>query len=114
MLLWDLRRCLLVHAMRVCPPMRRPPLPCHASMTSSPPFHSSVRRRRLPHHIDWQVVSKNAGQVGFVSPRAEFTPKTVQTEALRTELVYRLRIRVPDADDQLLQGMPVTIRLGRP
>lgn len=55
-----------------------------------------------------------AGQVGFVSPRAEFTPKTVQTEALRTELVYRLRIRVPDADDQLLQGMPVTIRLGRP
>lgn len=54
------------------------------------------------------------GQVGFVSPRAEFTPKTVQTEELRTELVYRLRIVVSDADDRLLQGMPVTITLDQP
>lgn len=54
------------------------------------------------------------GQVGFVSPRAEFTPKTVQTESLRTELVYRLRIVVDDADEHLLQGMPVTVRLAQP
>jgi HlyD family secretion protein len=50
-----------------------------------------------------------AGQVGFVSPRAEFTPKSVETPELRTDLVYRLRIVIPDADDALRQGMPVTI-----
>ncbi|MEE4146607.1 MAG: secretion protein HlyD [Halieaceae bacterium] len=51
------------------------------------------------------------GQVGFVSPRAEFTPKSVETPELRTDLVYRLRIVVTDADDSLRQGMPVTITL---
>jgi HlyD family secretion protein len=50
------------------------------------------------------------GQIGFVSPRAEFTPKSVQTPELRTDLVYRVRIVVDDADQGLLQGMPVTIR----
>jgi len=49
------------------------------------------------------------GQIGFVAPRAEFTPKTVQTTDLRTDLVFRLRIVVDDADDMLRQGMPVTI-----
>lgn len=49
------------------------------------------------------------GQIGFISPRAEFTPKTVETTSLRTELVYRLRIVVTDADGGLRQGMPVTI-----
>ncbi|MGY6214384.1 secretion protein HlyD [Methylolobus aquaticus] len=52
------------------------------------------------------------GRVGFVSPRAEFTPKSVETTELRTDLVYRLRIVVADPDDALRQGMPVTIQLG--
>ncbi len=52
-----------------------------------------------------------SGTVGFVSPRAEFTPKQVETQDLRTALVYRIRI-VVDADDTgLRQGMPVTVRL---
>lgn len=73
----------------------------------------------VPPGTEVTVISDSSGRtytgvVGFVSPRAEFTPKTVQTETLRTELVYRLRIRVTDADDRLLQGMPVTIRLRRP
>lgn len=51
------------------------------------------------------------GKVGFVSPRAEFTPKSVETPHLRTSLVYRLRIVVEDADAALRQGMPVTARL---
>ncbi len=50
------------------------------------------------------------GKIGFVSPTAEFTPKTVQTPDLRTDLVYRLRIIVTDADNSLRQGMPVTVR----
>ena len=50
------------------------------------------------------------GVVGFVSPTSEFTPKAVETADLRTSLVYRLRIVVVDADAQLRQGMPVTVR----
>lgn len=49
------------------------------------------------------------GQVGFISPRAEFTPKTVETTDLRTDLVYRLRVVVTNADEGLRQGMPVTV-----
>ncbi|MFA5627224.1 MAG: secretion protein HlyD [Thiohalomonadaceae bacterium] len=49
------------------------------------------------------------GQIGFISPRAEFTPKTVETTELRTDLVYRLRVVVTDADQGLRQGMPVTV-----
>lgn len=51
------------------------------------------------------------GQVGFISPRAEFTPKSVETTDLRTDLVYRLRIVVADADEGLRQGMPVTVQV---
>jgi HlyD family secretion protein len=51
------------------------------------------------------------GKVGFVSPRAEFTPKSVETPELRTALVYRLRVVVEDSDGSLRQGMPVTVSL---
>jgi HlyD family secretion protein len=51
------------------------------------------------------------GHVGFISPIAEFTPKTVETTQLRTDLVYRLRIYVDNPDRSLRQGMPVTVRL---
>ena len=51
------------------------------------------------------------GHVGFISPRAEFTPKSVETTDLRTDLVYRLRIVVEDDDEGLRQGMPVTVEV---
>lgn len=51
------------------------------------------------------------GHIGFISPVAEFTPKTVETTQLRTDLVYRLRIIVDNPDQGLRQGMPVTVRL---
>lgn len=51
------------------------------------------------------------GQIGFVSPVAEFTPKSVETPELRTSLVYRVRIVVSDPDPRLRQGMPVTLTL---
>ncbi len=53
------------------------------------------------------------GIVGFVSPTAEFTPKSVETPDLRTSLVYRLRVVVQDPDTQLRQGMPVTLRIAK-
>ncbi len=49
------------------------------------------------------------GTIGFISPRAEFTPKSVETEDLRTDLVYRMRIIVTDPDEGLRQGQPVTV-----
>ncbi len=49
------------------------------------------------------------GLVSFISPLAEFTPKNVQTEELRTDLVYRFRIILKEHDDMIRQGMPVTI-----
>lgn len=47
--------------------------------------------------------------IGFISPVAEFTPKTVQTEQLRADLVYRLRLTVRDPGSDLRQGQPVTV-----
>jgi len=49
------------------------------------------------------------GQVGFISSVAEFTPKNVQTEDLRTSLVYEIRINVQDPQDRLRLGMPATV-----
>lgn len=51
------------------------------------------------------------GWVGFISSVAEFTPKPVQTEELRTKLVYEVRIFVRDASDDLRLGMPATVHL---
>jgi len=51
------------------------------------------------------------GWVGFISPMAEFTPKDVQTEELRTSLVYEVRVFVKDPADQLRLGMPATVHL---
>lgn len=53
------------------------------------------------------------GKIGFISPVAEFTPKTVETAKLRTDLVYRLRIYADNPDHFLKQGMPVTVKLKR-
>lgn len=49
------------------------------------------------------------GWLGFISPVAEFTPKTVQTEELRTSLVYEVRVFVKDPSDELRLGMPATV-----
>lgn len=49
------------------------------------------------------------GRIGFISPVAEFTPKTVQTREIRTNLVYRIRVIVADPKGELRQGMPVSV-----
>lgn len=51
------------------------------------------------------------GQIGFISPVAEFTPKTVETTRLRTDLVYRIRVYANNPDRYLKQGMPVTVKV---
>jgi HlyD family secretion protein len=53
--------------------------------------------------------------IGFISPTAEFTPKSVETEEVRTQLVYQVRVFVCSPQGELRLGMPATveIRLGR-
>ncbi|SFG28631.1 HlyD family secretion protein [Novosphingobium sp. CF614] len=51
------------------------------------------------------------GKVGYISSVAEFTPKSVETEDLRTSLVYEVRVRVDDRAGLLRLGQPVTVRL---
>ncbi len=51
------------------------------------------------------------GRIGYISPVAEFTPKTVQSTDLRTSLVYRIRVYIDDVDEYLRQGMPTTIKI---
>jgi HlyD family secretion protein len=49
---------------------------------------------------------KYPGRVYFVSSKAEFTPKTVETHKERVTLVYRTKIRVENKDHSLKPGMP--------
>ena len=47
------------------------------------------------------------GTISYISPKAEFTPRNVQTAEERSKLVYRVRINVDNKDGVLKQGMPV-------
>jgi len=47
------------------------------------------------------------GTISYISPKAEFTPRNVQTSEERSKLVYRVRIAVANNDGVLKQGMPV-------
>jgi len=67
--------------------------------------------QRVEVYTDTRPEKPYEGTIGFISPRAEFTPKTIQTESLRTTLVYRFRVTIEAPDDMLRQGMPVTVRV---
>jgi HlyD family secretion protein len=51
------------------------------------------------------------GWIGFISPVAEFTPKSVETTDLRSSLVYQIRVFVKDPADALRLGMPATVHI---
>jgi HlyD family secretion protein len=62
-------------------------------------------------HTDSFPDKTYAGWVGYISPTAEFTPKVVQTEELRTRLVYSVKIFACNPQDELRLGMPVTVQI---
>lgn len=85
----------------------------YVSETSLANIKYGMKARVLTDTVDPKT-GKNReyqGWVGYISPVAEFTPKTVQTEDLRTDLVYRIRVYVYDIDKYLRQGMPTTIKI---
>ncbi|MFW5733941.1 MAG: efflux RND transporter periplasmic adaptor subunit [Oceanidesulfovibrio sp.] len=61
--------------------------------------------------IDTYPDTTYPGWIGFISPMAEFTPRSVETPELRTDLVYEVRFFVRDPDNDLRLGMPATVHL---
>ena len=56
---------------------------------------------------------KNAplqGKIVWLSDEAEFTPKNVQTAEARADLVYAVKVNIPNPDGVLKIGMPVMVR----
>jgi len=64
--------------------------------------------------VDTFSARRFTGWVGFISPVAEFTPKSVETTELRSSLVYEIRVFVKDPGDELRLGMPATVHLPLP
>jgi len=53
------------------------------------------------------------GQVSYISPRAEFTPKNVQTKEERVNTVFAVKVAIPNPDMRLKPGMPADAVVGR-
>jgi HlyD family secretion protein len=51
------------------------------------------------------------GRIGYVSEKAEFTPRNVQTAEDRSKLVYRVKVLVDNRAGVLKAGMPVEAEL---
>jgi len=54
------------------------------------------------------------GSVAYISPVAEFTPKNVQTVEDRVQLVFGVKVAVPNPDGRLKIGIPADVVLNRP
>lgn len=90
------------------------------SELSSPWVRAYLRETDLPRvqlgqtvevRVDGLPQDSFEGRLSFISPRAEFTPKTVETRALRVDLVYRIKVEVSNAENRLKIGMPVDLLL---
>jgi len=62
-------------------------------------------------HTDSYPDKRYDGWVGFISPTAEFTPKSVETREVRTALVYQVRVFVCNSENQLRLGMPAVVTI---
>jgi HlyD family secretion protein len=49
------------------------------------------------------------GAVSWISSEAEFTPKNVQTKEARADLVYAVKVTIPNSGQILKIGMPVMV-----
>jgi len=78
-----------------------------------------VSEKMLPHIQYQQSVTVRAdgleksftGKISWISPKAEFTPKTILTPETRTSLVYGIRVSIPNRNHILKHGMPVEVIL---
>jgi HlyD family secretion protein len=71
-----------------------------------------VPRLRIGQEVDVVTDSgqQRTGRLTYISPKAEFTPKNVQTRDERVKLVYRLKVTLPNGDGLFKPGMPAEAR----
>lgn len=62
-------------------------------------------------HTDSHPEKRYRAWVGYVSPSAEFTPKSVETTEIRSSLVYQARVFVCEGQSELRMGMPATVNI---
>ena len=62
-------------------------------------------------HTDSHPDKRYRAWVGYVSPTAEFTPKSVETAEIRSSLVYQARVFVCEGQGELRLGMPATVTI---
>lgn len=66
---------------------------------------------QLGHQVQVNTLSgkKLTGEVYYIAPQAEFTPRNIQTLKNRQEQVYKVKIRLNNSQDKLLPGMDVNL-----
>ena len=71
---------------------------------------AEIGRVKLGQKVDVRVDSFPnevfPGEVTFISSKAEFTPRNVQTQKDRMNLVFAVKVRIPNSDQRLKPGMP--------
>ena len=67
--------------------------------------------QELPVLVDALTGKSVMGKVIWVSSEAEFTPKNAQTRQARTQLVYAVKLRLPNTEGKLEIGMPAEVKL---
>lgn len=56
-------------------------------------------------------LKEDKGEIAWVSSEAEFTPKIIQTRNERVNLVYAVKVRIPNPNGYFKIGMPVEVRI---
>jgi HlyD family secretion protein len=51
------------------------------------------------------------GEVSYISPTAEFTPKNLQTKEERVNMVFAVKVKIADSKDRLKPGLPTDITI---
>ncbi|OAV44047.1 HlyD family secretion protein [Lewinella sp. 4G2] len=59
-----------------------------------------------------EAYDRLTGTISWIADRAEFTPKTIQTKEERTNLVYAIKVAVPNPVGRLKLGMPAEVNFG--
>jgi len=63
-------------------------------------------------YLDSYPDQKFEGSITWISPKAEFTPKNVQTAEARADLVYGVKITLPNPKGVFKIGMPADADIG--
>ncbi|KFD42452.1 hypothetical protein DK28_0205390 [Peptococcaceae bacterium SCADC1_2_3] len=66
--------------------------------------------RRVQIQVDTYPGKTFSGQVEYISPQAEFTPRNVQTKEDRVNLVFQVKIRVIEGQEELRPGLPADVK----